>query len=87
MSGGLVGRREAQVRPWDGSDARQCRIPAAAAHTSGRAGMGRKFGLIVGLSLAVAWGSLAPAAHAADCAVGGFVVNKRTGIVEQLLAF
>lgn len=49
--------------------------------------MGRKFGLIVGLSLAVAWGSLAPAAHAADCAVGGFVVNKRTGIVEQLLAF
>jgi DUF3015 family protein len=24
---------------------------------------------------------------AADCAVGGFVVNKRTGIIEQLLAF
>ena len=26
-------------------------------------------------------------ARAADCAVGGFVVNKRTGIIEQLLAF
>jgi len=26
-------------------------------------------------------------ARAADCAIGGFVVNKRTGIIEQLLAF
>ncbi len=40
---------------------------------------------ILGLGLAL--GSAIPEARAADCAVGGFVVNKRTGIVEQVLAF
>jgi hypothetical protein len=49
--------------------------------------MGRKLGLIVGLGLALGSGCVVPAVQAADCAVGGFVVNKRTGIVEQLLAF
>jgi len=39
------------------------------------------------LALGMALGVAAPEARAADCAVGGFVVNKRTGIVEQLLAF
>jgi hypothetical protein len=43
--------------------------------------------LTLGMALGMALGWAVPAAQAADCAVGGFVVNKRMGIVEQLLAF
>ena len=43
---------------------------------------------VLGVALAaLALGGVAQEARAADCAVGGFVVNKRTGIIEQLLAF
>lgn len=48
----------------------------------------KRSALLVGVcAVALGLASIAPDARAADCAVGGFVVNKRTGIIEQLLAF
>lgn len=48
----------------------------------------KRLALLVSASaIALGLGSLAPDARGADCAVGGFVVNKKTGIIEQLLAF
>jgi hypothetical protein len=42
----------------------------------------------VGMALvATLLASAAAEVRAADCAIGGFVVNKRTGILEQLFAF
>ena len=49
--------------------------------------MKRHAWLVGVLALGLALGCAIPEARAADCAVGGFVVNKRTGIIEQLLAF
>lgn len=42
---------------------------------------------LTGIALAVLLAAGARESRAADCAVGGFVVNRRTGIIEQLLAF
>jgi Protein of unknown function (DUF3015) len=44
--------------------------------------------VLVGVAIAaILAGGLGREARASDCAVGGFVVNKKTGIIEQLLAF
>jgi hypothetical protein len=43
---------------------------------------------LLGVALtAVMLAGVAQDVRAADCAVGGFVVNRKTGIIEQLLAF
>jgi len=49
--------------------------------------MKRKLWLPPVLALGIALGWAVPAARASDCAVGGFVVNRSSGIIEQLLAF
>src|SRR5271156_1174771 len=49
--------------------------------------MTRKAWILGACILGLVLGSVAPEVRAADCAVGGFVVNKRQGILTQLLAF